>query len=70
MTWFNDRAELAAFCRWMEDMGRAPLDRWELVQLAERYEAEHEEFVRWDAMERDAEENAVFEDDLRRRSAL
>jgi len=61
MNWYDDRSELAAWCRWMEDEGKAPLDRWEMVSLAERYEAEHDEFVRWDAAERWLDEQMADE---------
>jgi hypothetical protein len=59
--WWHDLTELASFCRWMVDTGRAPRDHWEMVELAHRYTPEHDEFVREEAMDRLVEENAAFE---------
>jgi hypothetical protein len=58
--WFHDLTELASFCRWMEDTGRAPRDRWEMVELAGRYGPEHDEFVREEELERMADEEDAF----------
>jgi hypothetical protein len=58
--WFHDLTELASFCRWMEDTGRAPRDRWEMVELAHRYGPEHDEFVREEELERMADEEDAF----------
>jgi hypothetical protein len=65
--WYTDLVELASFCRWMEETGRAPRDRWEMVQLADRYGAEHAEFVREETLEALADEDEAFTELERRR---
>lgn len=57
--WWNDLTELAMFGRWMEETGRlihGREDLWYVVEKPWKYDGEHEEMLREEAVEHAYEE--------------